>query len=157
MGFAVLGSGRCVGRVGTVALVVVLAGCGNVGGPQRTSRVSGTLEISDITAVGIRNKAQTASCYGLGPYNGVREGAPVVIEDASSSRVSAGRLGQGRIVFDPKQLQAGGPHFAQPQACLLGFVDEEVPPVGDSWSVRIGKYRFDLPPDKANNLALSLG
>lgn len=145
------------GRVSIAALVLALAGCGDYGGPQQTSRVTGTLEIPNVTDIGVQDKGQTSSCYGLGPYSDVREGAPVVIEDASGSRVSTGRLGQGRTKFDPLQLEAGGPRFAQPQGCLLGFVVDGVPPVGDSWSVRIGTHRFDLPPDKVDNLALSLG
>jgi hypothetical protein len=145
------------GLVGTAVLVLAVASCGDLDGPQQTSRVSGTITIADITDVGVRNKEQTSSCYGRGPYLGVEERARVLIEDGSRHKVSTGRLGQGRLVYDPKDLvEQGGTDGVKPLSCTLGFVVEDVPPVGEAWSVRIGKHRFDLPPNKTSNLALSL-
>ena len=144
--------------LGTAVLALVLVGCGDGDGPDRTSRVSGTVQIADIADVAVRNKAQTTSCYGTGPYEGVEEGARVVVKDASGTDVSTGRLGQGRLVFDPNDLlEQAGASGAQPQSCVLGFVVEGVPPVGDSWSLRIGEFRFDLPPEETSSLDLSLG
>jgi hypothetical protein len=100
---------------------------------------------------------QTSSGYGRGPYLGVKEGARVLVEDASRNDVATGRLGQGRLVFDPKDLEQGGPDEANPKSCVLGFVVEGVPPIGQVWSVRIGTHRFDLSPNRISNLALSLG
>lgn len=142
--------------VGTAMLVLAAVGCGDLEGPERTSRISGTITIADISDVGVRNKEQTSSCYGMGAALGVEEGARVRVQDASRSEVATGRLGQGRLVFRPKDL-IDGVEGAKPISCILGFVVEDVPRVGEDWSVRIGKHRFDLPPNEISNLALRLG
>lgn len=105
--------------------------------------------------MGVGIKTRSFSCYGLREYTDLHEDARVTIEDDSGNDVSTGKLGQGRPVYEPRDLEQGAK--AEPQSCVLGFVVEGVPPVGRSWSVRIGRYRFDLPPDRTSNLALSLG
>lgn len=146
---------RGLASTAALLLVLVLAGCGNLDGPQRVSRLSGTIKLANLTDVGARSTARTISCYGIGPYGDVHEGARVTVEDDSGNGVSTGKLGLGRLVYDPEDLAQGG--AGGPQSYVIGFVVEEVPPVGTSWSVRIGRHRFGLPANRTSNLALSLG
>lgn len=141
-----------------LGLLVPLVGCGDLDGPQRTTRISGALLVLDRAGIGAAQQgAKGFFCYGDRAYADLRPGTAVVVQDSSGHGVAAGTLGGGRMMVDLETMESGGSPAGVTQGCQLGIAVQGVPPIGVDWSLRVGARQFPLDPSHATNLRITVG
>lgn len=139
----------------TVAVVLLVAGCGADGGSSATGttasstpsgfKVQGVVSVSaGKTVPGQTEYTDGGDCVLGGGYDDIRQGAQVTVKDQSGNVVALGALDAGHI---------------QRQRCQFGFTVENVPDGKDFYSVEVS-HRGELKytRDGLNQaLALTLG
>lgn len=125
---------------------MLLAGCGSdgrSGGETKTFDVSGTMTLTTSSGV----VGGEGVCLGSGGYDDLREGAPVVVYDASGKKVAIGELGPG--VPDSEYPTV---------SCHFDFSVADVPTGDTVYSVEVAsRGEVSFKPADAKSLELSIG
>lgn len=120
--------------IASVALVA-LSACG--GASAFTAK--GALGIVAVDAT-------TDDCSaGTGGYSDIREGASVVITDASGKKLAVGSLKEGKP-------------YGESRLCTFGFSIEDIPGGEGPYSVEVGsRGEVAFTEDEADSIVISLG
>lgn len=79
-------------HVAALVLSTALAACGGTASRPTARPIDGTMSLTGRQSVNDNHKTR---CKGIGGYDDIREGAPVVVKDQAGTVIATGALGAG--------------------------------------------------------------